>query len=101
MCAAGKGICGIFTVDQLPGQQRLSFFKQVLFYSLAALSLLGFSVRPVSAAQPQRTSALAGINSKAVASTDDPANHKKKEKKERKGLFKKKKAVRRQVVGYL
>jgi hypothetical protein len=93
-CVAGKGVCGIFSLDQLPGQQRLGFFKQVLFYGLAALSLLGFSIKPVSAAQPQKQSSPPSYNSTAVSNTDDPANHKKKEKK-KKGLFHKKKKIRK------
>jgi hypothetical protein len=66
--------------------------KQVLFYSLTALSILGVSVKPVSAVQPQKQAAPALVNSAAVVGTDDPANHKAK-KKERKALFHKKKKV--------
>lgn len=44
-----KDTCGIFTEDQLPGQQRLGTLRQTIFYGLAILSFLGFNVKPLSA----------------------------------------------------
>jgi|GEM_PF-967876 len=44
-----KDTCGIFTNDQLQGQQKTSILRQTLFYFLTVLSFFGFSVRPVSA----------------------------------------------------
>jgi len=44
--------CGIFTEDQLPGQQKMNILKRLLFYSLTVWSILGFSVKPLSAQLP-------------------------------------------------
>lgn len=52
-----KDTCGIFTSDQLPGQQKMQFKKKPLFYLMSFLSLLGFSVTPVNA-QTQSTDSL-------------------------------------------
>jgi hypothetical protein len=48
-CIANKNICGIFTSNQLPGQQKMKFSKQIIFYGLTILSYFGFSVRPLIA----------------------------------------------------
>lgn len=44
-----KGVCGIYKVDQLSGQQKMSMFKRVLFYGLTFLAFFGFSVKPLKA----------------------------------------------------
>ncbi|UTW61687.1 hypothetical protein KFE98_16985 [bacterium SCSIO 12741] len=46
---AGKDLCGVFDLDQLPDQKRYSGWNQMLFSALALLSLIGFSVKPLSA----------------------------------------------------
>lgn len=44
-----KDTCGIFSVDQLPGQQPMKWPRQFLLCGLTFLSFLGFSVKPLSA----------------------------------------------------
>jgi len=41
--------CGVFTSDQLSGQQSQSFFRKGLFYALTVFSFLGFQVSPLKA----------------------------------------------------
>lgn len=48
-CAINKDTCGIFTRDQLAGQQKMHWFRQACFWGLTILSFLGYSVSPLSA----------------------------------------------------
>lgn len=48
-----KGTCGIFTRDQLPGQQQMKLSHKLFFYFLSFISVLGFAIKPVSA-QPKK-----------------------------------------------
>lgn len=48
-CAINKETCGIFTIDQLPGQQKKHWLRRACFWGLTVLSFLGYSVRPLSA----------------------------------------------------
>lgn len=63
-CSINATTCGIFTADQLPGQQKMTFLRQTLFYGLTLLSFLGFSVKPVSAQTTQPPKAPASVNTK-------------------------------------
>ena len=57
-CIANKNICGIFTANQLPGQQKMNFSKQIIFYGLAIFSFFGISVRPLAAQSYNEHSAI-------------------------------------------
>jgi hypothetical protein len=48
-CLAYKDTCGVFTIDQLKGQQKQSISMQIIFYVLTVLSFLGFNVKPLTA----------------------------------------------------
>jgi hypothetical protein len=47
--STGKGICGTFTIDQLSGQQKMTFLRRTFFYGLTILSFFGVSVKPLKA----------------------------------------------------
>jgi hypothetical protein len=67
--------CGVFTADQLPGQQKMLPGARLLFHVMAVLSILGFSVRPV-AAQAVRTKKETIIVDRTSGIKDDqPQNH--------------------------
>jgi hypothetical protein len=78
-----KNTCGIFHADQLPGQQKMSFFRHTVFYALTVLSFLGFNVSPMNAAplQQNRPSGQLEINQTPSAGNDDKDKDKKKKKK--------------------
>lgn len=83
ICSSIDGnTCGIFYRHQLTGQQKMSAFRQTVFYCLVFLSFLGFKVKPVYG-QNSRPS----IEQKVMKS--DP--EKKKEKKKKKSGKKKRK----------
>ncbi|MES2557293.1 MAG: hypothetical protein V4604_14155 [Bacteroidota bacterium] len=75
--------CGIFTTDQLPGQQNTSVSRKLVFYALAFCSFLGFNVSPVYAvpkpAQISETPVLAASSSQK----EDTKKPKKKKKVKR------------------
>lgn len=48
-CFANTGSCGVFTINQLKGQQRLSVSRQTIFYALTVISFFGFNVKPITA----------------------------------------------------
>src|SRR6185436_5328731 len=57
-CIANKDTCGIFTLDQLPSQQKMKFTRQIIFYGLAVISFFGFTVRPLKAQNKQVNNAI-------------------------------------------
>ena len=75
--------CGIFTNDQLPGQQRMKFSRRMIFNMMAMLSFLGFSVKPMStSAKPSNSILYSNISThKTIDGTDEPSEKKKKKKK--------------------
>ncbi len=48
-CFADKDTCGVFTINQLKGQQTQSILRQTIFYFLTVLSFFGFNVKPLTA----------------------------------------------------
>lgn len=48
-CSVNRNTCGIFTIDQLSEQPKMKWSKQLLFYCLTFLSMLGVSVKPLKA----------------------------------------------------
>ncbi|MDH4471339.1 MAG: hypothetical protein QE487_01960 [Fluviicola sp.] len=72
--------CGIFTTDQLPGQQKMAFSRKAVFYALAFCSFLGFNVTPVQAAsKPMNTSGIPTFSA-ALAQEKETQKPKKKRK---------------------
>ena len=49
-----RNTCGVFYTHQLTAQQRMSAFRQTMFYALTVLSFLGFNVSPFNAAPVQQ-----------------------------------------------
>lgn len=74
--------CGIFTADQLPGQQKMAFSRKMVFYALAFCSFLGFNVTPVQAAP--KTMDTSGIPAMKPASLQEKETQKPKKKKKAK-----------------
>jgi hypothetical protein len=66
-----KDTCGVFTVDQLPGQQRLKPSRQILFYFFSVLSLLGFAVRPLAAQTIPKQKETVTVDSKQKSNEDE------------------------------
>lgn len=74
--------CGIFTTDQLPGQQKMAFSRKAVFYALAFCSFLGFNVRPVHAAtKPMNTSGIPAFKSATLPENETEKPKKKKKSK--------------------
>ncbi|MDZ4823251.1 MAG: hypothetical protein SH856_07315 [Flavobacteriales bacterium] len=103
-CAITPDTCGIFTVDQLHGQQKRTFLRHSIFYLLTLLSFLGFGVKPLSAQTIDTTRTKnetikidPELNNTDTIQTDKSNNKKIKGKNDRKGLFRKKKKYR--VIG--
>jgi hypothetical protein len=100
-CSINKDTCGIFTIDQLPGQQQMKFSRQLLFYCFSVLSILGFSVGPLSAQTTQTKKDTVLIDTKSNNQDTvkvDKINTKKADTKaEKKGLFHRKK--KHKVIG--
>lgn len=46
---SNKDTCGIFTLDQLKGQQQQSFIRQIVFFCFTLFSFFGFQVKPLAA----------------------------------------------------
>jgi hypothetical protein len=97
-CAINKDTCGIFTADQLPGQQQMSFSRTLLFYCFTVLSLLGFSVGPLPAQTTQTKKDTISVNTKSGKQPSAAANKTNLKnantKTETKGLFHRKKKYR-------
>jgi hypothetical protein len=49
MSSIDQNTCGIFYEDQLRGQKTKPFYYSILFYILSFLSIIGFTVKPMSA----------------------------------------------------
>jgi hypothetical protein len=76
--------CGIFTADQLPGQQKMAFSRKMVFYALAFCSFLGFNVTPVHASpKPLNTSEMPSFS--PMSSEEKETQKPKKKKKAKKG----------------
>jgi len=90
-----KETCGVFNSCQLKGQQRMKSSRRLLFYCLATLSILGFSVRPLSAQTTiaQKDTVLVGAKpTKQDSIKTEPSKVKKANvKTDRSGLFRRKK----------
>ena len=97
-CSINKDTCGIFTIDQLPGQQQMKFSRQLLFYCFSVLSIFGFSVGPLSAQTTQTKKDTVVVDTKSNNQDTvkvDKTNIKKADTKtEKKGLFRRKKKYR-------
>lgn len=96
-----KDTCGIFTINQLPGQQQMRFSRQLLFYFFSVLSILGFSVGPLSAQTTQTKKDTVVVDKKSynqdTVAVDKNYIKKAENKTEKKGLFRRKKKYR--VIG--
>ncbi len=78
-----ENTCGIFHLNQLKGQQRLSGVRLFAFYCLTVLSFLGFSVKPVyGKTDTEKT--------KYMINQLDPGEKDKKQKKKKQSIQKKK-----------
>jgi hypothetical protein len=66
-CSVSKDTCGIFTIDQLQGQQKTTLFHQPLYYFLTLLSFFGFSVRPLNAQSASTKKDSVSVNIKTPA----------------------------------
>jgi hypothetical protein len=101
-CSINKDTCGIFTIDQLPGQQNATFFRQAIFYFLTILSFLGVSVKPLNAQTTETKKDTVSVNTKAQSKdtslTDKSVIKGNAPATESKGLFRKKKKNYR-VIG--
>lgn len=88
-----KDTCGIFRMDQLQGQQRMSTSRQVVFYCLTLLSFLGFSVKPLAAQSTTVKIDTVAVDSNSIAQNSVQTDKKDvkdkdgKSKKKRKSLF--------------
>lgn len=92
------GACGIFDVAQLPSQQRMSVKRQLVFYSLAFLSLLGFNVQPAAAQTRDTTKTTLNQNGHLSAKEyREKKKELKKSKRSRSGIFRRKR--RKHVTG--
>lgn len=92
--------CGIFTVEQLPGQQPMKWSRQLMLYCFTILSFLGFSIKPLAAqtTQPGKDTIQVDMNAvkKDNIKTDNETTIKlTSAKAEHKGLFRKKKKSKR------
>ena len=100
-CSINKDTCGVFTSDQLQGQQLMKLSRQLLFYCFTVLSILGFSVRPLSAqtTETKKDTILVDIktNHQDSIQTGKKKMEKTNAKTEKKGLFRRKKKNR--VIG--
>jgi|SRR3954468_7449687 len=89
--------CGIFTMDQLPGQQKMSWTRQSFFYVLTFFSFIGFSVKPLSAQTSQTKKDTTFVDVKKTSTgtvqTDTTAVKATNNKREHK-LFRRKKKYR-------
>ena len=101
-CSINKDTCGIFTIDQLPGQQQMKLSRQLLFYCLTVLSILGFTIRPLSAQTSQTKKDTVLVNKKSNTQDTvqtDKTNVKKADSQSKKRLFRRKKKKRTIVAG--
>lgn len=100
-CSINKDTCGIFTIDQLPGQQQTKFSRQLIFYCFSVLSILGFSVGPLSAqtTKTKKDTVLVDTksNNKDTVLVDNTNIKKADTKADKKGLFRRKKKYK--VIG--
>jgi hypothetical protein len=101
-CSSNKDTCGIFTSEQLQGQQKMTLFRQTFYYFLTILSFFGFSVRPLNAQTTKiiKDTALVEMNAqpKDTVKTDKTAINEKEHMTKSKGLFRKKKK-RHKTIG--
>lgn len=72
--------CGIFTIDQLPGQQKMGFSRKAVFYALAFCSFLGFNITPVQASTKSFNQTGIPVFSATVAKEKETEKPKKKKK---------------------
>jgi hypothetical protein len=91
-----KDTCGIFNVEQLPGQQQMKLSRQFMFYCLSILSILGFTVKPLNAQTPKPAKDSVTVNIKTTDSDStriDKVEVVKTEttRKKRKSVFRRKK----------
>lgn len=75
--------CGIFTADQLPGQQKMAFSRKMVFYALAFCSFLGFNVTPVQASPKPAEVSQTSVFAASSSQKDDTKKPKKKKKAKR------------------
>lgn len=73
--------CGIFTSDQLPGQQRMKLSRRMIFNVMAIISLIGFSVKPMRVSA--KTSAIS-LHTEILENTINNSDEEPKEKKKKK-----------------
>ncbi len=95
--------CGVFTSDQLPGQQEMTWSRKWLFYGMAVLSVLGFSIRPVSAQPPVKRNQMVVIDKTSTKQNPITVCEKReatsKSKPGRRGIFGRKKRKVYRFVG--
>lgn len=81
--------CGIFTADQLPGQQKIGVSRKMVFYALAFCSFLGFNVTPIHASPKQAQ----GSESPVFATSSSQKEEMKKPKKKKRAKRRKRSQV--------
>lgn len=80
---SGSGTCGIFTADQLSGQQKMSVSRKIVFYALVFCSFLGYNVTPVHASPKPTQVSETPVLAASVSSTAETEKPKKKKKAKR------------------
>jgi hypothetical protein len=83
--------CGIFSFDQIPNQPKMSIARQILFYGLMFVSLIGFNVKPIAAQTTKQEIKAKKIEAKeakkSVKKQLKSAKQEKKSKKRKRTLF--------------
>jgi hypothetical protein len=70
-CSIDNDTCGIFTIEQLPGQQTMKFSRQLLFYFFSFLSFLGYTVGPLSAQTSQTNKDTVKVDAKSFSNDQE------------------------------
>jgi hypothetical protein len=100
-CSINKGTCGIFSRDQLTGQQQMRLSRKLAFCCFSFFSFLGFVVGPLSAQTIPTKKDTVVVDTKSdnqkTVNVDKVSSRKADTQTEKKGLFRRKKKYR--VVG--
>lgn len=93
--AVEKKVCGIFDTDQLASSPKLKFTRSLAFKIMAFASLLGFTVKPVTAqvdTLKKNTVAIERVRTKPPEDIPTPSTEQAiKTNTSRKGLFRRRK----------
>ncbi|MDI1232967.1 MAG: hypothetical protein PSX81_01660 [bacterium] len=95
------GICGIFNEAHLQPNSKMPYQRQFLFYLLTLLSFFGFNVKPLKSqtVTPKKDSTTIAVPVKSTPNMNTAkiktSDSTRVVKKEKKGLFRRKKKVRK------